>query len=330
MNASSDPPKKKLLLEEQLASFQASQAFIENMKAQVAAAQRTPIQALQDSRAGRIVSVSKFLQANLLLQRQSPQGLRLAATTALLADDLTALDFALAEGKITPETFVSVYNGRDTLESHLESGALAVFGSFRLYADALILDRERVPLAEIISVRFGTEIDPAQSTRHTPSTHCTIGFRRRRHLQLEDAGRSPRLGMPSLREFAETLAEASFKCRVVNFTRKLQTERKIQLSNDVPDGPSGPQPAAFLSADGFIETEIHRISLASAHAAGELQFVVNYVDVPGVGREFQPAEICLSPTRLTRHKSETDIVFTPTLADPDVVHYALRSIAERG
>lgn len=329
MTDGSNRPQKKLLLEEQLAAFQASQSFIEKMNAQAAATLRTPLQALQESRINRIVSVSRFVPANLLLQRQSPQGLTLAAATALSADDVTALDFALAEGKITPEAFVSVYNGRDTLESHLKLGALAVFGPFRLYSDALIIDGESVPLAEITSVRFGTDKDP-KPTGQTPSTYCAIGFRKRIHVQLEDAGRSYQLGMPSLREFAEALAEVSFECRVKNFMRKLQSERRIQLSNDVPDGPGGREPAAFLSADGFVETETHRISLASAHAAGELQFAVNYIDVAGAGREFQPAEISLSPNRLTWHKSETDIVFTPTLADPDVVHYALRSIAERG
>jgi hypothetical protein len=329
MTDDSDHPRKRLLLEEQLAAFQASQSFIETMNVKAAATLRTPAQALQESRAGRIVSVSKFLQASLLLQRQSPQGLTLAAATALSADDLAALDFALAEGKITSETFVSVYNGRDTLESYLKPGALAVFGSLQLYFDALIIDGEKVPLAEITSVRFGTDYDPVKPPSQTPSTHCAIGFRKRSRVQLERTGQSLQSG-GSLRDFAEALAEMSFKHRVNNFMRKVQTERRIQLSNDVPDGPGGREPAAFLSADGFIETETHRISLASAQAAGELQFAVNYVDVPGAGREFQPAEISLSPTRLTWHKSETDIVFTPTLADPDVVHFALRSIADRG
>ena len=329
MSEGTERPEKKLL-EEQLASCEASTNFLEAMKAKAAAALRTPLQVLQDSRGSKIVSVAQFLQATLLLQRQSPRGMMLAPSTPLAEEQLLALDHALAKGKIMPDAFLAVYNGRETLESYLAPGVLASFDEYSLYREEIAFASERVPIAEVTSVRYGTDLEPSSPAKVRLASYCVIHFRERRALHLDDADRASHHLQTSLNDFAKAVAEASFEARVINFMRRLQTERRIQLSNGIDDAAAGRRPAVYLSADGFVETETHRVSLAKALKTGEFKFGVFDTDVRGEERRFQPDEVALSETKLAGFKRHGDIVFTPTLADPDVVRHVLRTIAARG
>lgn len=330
MSDGTEPPKKTLLLTEQLASYGASFKFLEAMKTKAAAALRTPMQVLQDSRGSKIVSVTQFLQATLLLQRQNPRGMLLVASTPLSREQLLALDYALAKGKITADAFVAIYNGREALERHLVPGALESFDEYSLFRDEIAVGSERVPIADVTSVRYGTDGEADGSTKPQLASYCAIHFRERRALHLDDADRASHRLRTSLIDFAKAVAETSFEARVANFMRRLQTERRVQLSNDRDDGPVGSRPAAYLSADGFVETETHRVSLAKALEAGEFILGVLHTDVGRGEPLFQPDEVALSATKLALFKQHGDIVFTPTLADADVVHHVLRTIAARG
>jgi hypothetical protein len=126
-------------------------------------------------------------------------------------------------------------------------------------------------------------------------------------------------------DFAQAVADASFEMRILNFMRRLTSERRIQLSNDAKDGVLGGQPAVFLSADGFVETDVFRVSLAAALTSGDLIFGVNYSSIAGVSKEYRLHKVAIAPTKHAWYKPFGGIVFTPTLADPDVGHYAVPS-----
>lgn len=71
----------------------------------------TPMAALEASRTEGRVKTAQYIQASLLLNRQSISAEALAPDTMLTPTELTELDFALAEGRIVPADFVRIYNG---------------------------------------------------------------------------------------------------------------------------------------------------------------------------------------------------------------------------
>lgn len=102
------------------------------------------------------------------------------------------------------------------------------------------------------------------------------------------------------------------------------------MSVDVKSGVAGVRPGVFLTADGHAEAGTIRINLQEALASGEVLLGVNYQALNGVSAEFRPDEIAISATKMAWYKPMGGIVFTPTVIDSDVVHYAVQWLCKHG
>jgi hypothetical protein len=287
----------------------------------------TPLQILEKTSSAGLIKTAQVDQCRLLLTRQSISGVPLVPNTALDASALLALDLALAKGRITPADFVRKYN-RPKPAVRSASTRLAAIDEVRLYADHVRIDGWRVPINQITSVRYGSETSTLNVVRSRRSSFCTVTMTGRPALRLyEDGAYSKAKRHAAIVNFGTAIALASFESRVRHFFRQLRIEGKVAVSLDVKAGWFGTQPGVALTVDGHVEGGAARIALKDAKASGELLFGTRYRARGRSSPRSRPDEVAVSLTKLAWYKPRSGIVFTPTLVDADVVHYALDWLA---
>jgi hypothetical protein len=291
---------------------------------------KAPMQVLEDSKASGVIKTAQFIQCALLLKRQSLSDWPLSESTRLSEQELKLLDYALAEGRITPAEFVRRYNSPHEQKTAVASSVeVAAIDGLRLFSDHLRIGENRVELSDVTSVKYGTSSNSLNLIRMAKSTYCTISFVSRPTIRLsEDGTYFKDMRHSAIQRFGAAVAEVTFSGRVLNFFKRLKHENRLRLSVDFKTGILGMQPGVFITADGHIETKELRVDLKEALESGEVLLGVNYNSLNGTSREYRPEEIAVSPNKMAWYKPMGGIVFTPTTVDADVIHYAVNWLAQ--
>jgi hypothetical protein len=290
---------------------------------------RTPMQVLEAGKASGVIKTAQFIRSALLLKRQSLADMPLSESTRLSEQELEELDYALAEGLITPTEFVRRYNPPVEQKAVAPSLEIAAIDGFRLYSDHLRIGEERVELLDVASVKHSTSSTSLNLVRMTKSTYCTVSFVNRPTIHLsEDGTYFKGKRHAAIQRFGAAVAAATFSGRVLNFFKRLKQDGRLRLSVDFKPGILGTQLGVFITADGHLETKEMRVNLKRALESGEVLLGVNYRALNGVSREYRPEEIAVSPNKMAWYKPMGGIVFTPTTVDADVAHYAVNWLAQ--
>ncbi len=290
----------------------------------------TPLELLDISRTSGKIKTAQYITCSLLLKRISAS-LTLAASTPLSDEQLLDLDYALAEGSIAPDDFVRRYNGQATFQTAVPSVLLATLDNAQLLSDHLRIDGERLSLADVTSVRYDSNNFSLNLVRLNKSSHCTIRFAERASLAFfEDGAYFKDKRHAAIIQFGAAVAQATLGERTLRFFRRLQREGEIQVSPDGVEGLFGTSPGVYLTADGHVQAGAMRINLQDARAYGEVLLGVHYQAANGVSREYRPNEIAISVKKKAWYKPLGGIVFSPTVVDVDVVHYAIDWLCQHG
>lgn len=314
-------PAPKLSLEELLATVALPQADAEDP---------TPLELLDINRASGKIKTAQYITCSLLLKR-IPSTLTLSASTPLTEEQILDLDYALADDRITPEDFVRRYNGPPAIQASVPAVLLAALDNVQLFSDHVRVDGERLSLADITSVRHESDHFNLNLVRLNKSSHCTIKFAQRAAVTFfEDGVYFKDRRHAALVQFGAAVAQATLGERTLRFFRRLQQEGKIRVSPDGVGGLFGASPGVYLTVDGHAQAGDMRINLQDARAHGEVLLGVHYQAANGVSREYRPNEIAISLKKKAWYKPLGGIVFSPTVVDADVVHYAVEWLCKHG
>lgn len=291
----------------------------------------TPIEALEVSRTEGRVKTAQYIQASLLLKRQSISAEALAPDSGLTPTELTELDFALAEGRIAPTEFVRMYNGGVSRQPATPEKMIACVDQLALYEGHLRIGSERVLFPEIRSVRYSSSTHSVNFVRLSKLTQCTIKFEKRPTVYLsEDRAYFQNDRHHVITAFGAAAAKATFETRLRNFFARLHRDRRLRLSVDFKPGLLGTQQSVFLTAAGALETCNVRVDLKEALEHGEVLLGVDYRSLNGISAEYRPHEIAVSERKKAWCEPMGGIVFTPSTEDPDIVHSAIAGMATSG